>query len=40
MRQTCVVSPWLFNKNMESVISEMNVIIGDAGVEIYVNDGK
>ncbi len=40
VRQGCVMSPWLFNLYMDGVIMDMKARIGDAGVEMCVNDSK
>ncbi len=36
VRQGCVMSPWLFNINMDGCIREMKVRVGDLGARLNV----
>ena len=39
VRQGCIMSPWLFNINMEGVIKEVKMGIGKMGVS-FMEDGR
>ena len=41
LRQGCVMSPWLFNVYMDSVVQEVNVRVLGKGLELLgVNGGR
>ena len=41
LRQGCVMSPWLFNVNMDGVVREVNVRVLGKGLELLsVNGGR
>ena len=39
LRQSCVMSPWLFNLYMEGVVQEVNVRVLGKGLELLIANG-
>ena len=39
LRQSCVMSPWLFNVHMDGVVREVNVRVLEKGLELLCANG-